>query len=259
MASHGTDSEPGNRFTLGPLVDMTYFFDYEPDARPPNLKADRGPWPTASKWLASLPAAELAMIQGAIPEELARVAKESSIKPGEARERMRKGQARLHQLINMASVYGGVPEDPSLSPNTFSLRLHDFRLSNFLIDEHTGHVTGFIDFEATGTGPLWACTRMPDWLEPPDVSGWPFKSPEDAARRATLREAFLDVVDRLDAQYDTSDSWRGGYERGEPFQSLLFYCQLGWESPISVPETLLEVLRWATTHPGQAATFPNDF
>jgi hypothetical protein len=259
LASHGTNSDPRSQITIGPLVAMTYFSDYEPDARPPNLKADRGPWITAGKWLACIPAAELVMIEEHTPEELARVAKDEEYTLETAEERMRLSQARLRELMNLASVYCGVPEDPSLSPNTFSLRLHDFRLSNFLIDEDTGHITGFIDFEATGTAPLWVCTQMPSWLEPERVSGWPVKSPEDAAEGAALREAFLDVVDQLDAQYDKSDSWRGAYERGQPFQFLLGSCQMGWAAPFRVPQKLVEVLRWAVTHPGQTATFPDDY
>jgi len=51
-----------------------------------------------------------------VPEELDRGIKEWDIDPGDVHERMRSGRARLHELIKIASIYSGVPEDESLSP-----------------------------------------------------------------------------------------------------------------------------------------------
>lgn len=166
MSSPSIPASNKSEFTIGPLVSMTYFDEYDAHARQPNLNADRGPWKTASEWLVSIPAAELTWIEGHVPEELDRGIKEWDIDPGDVHERMRSGQVRLREFMKIASIYSGVPEDESLSPYTFSLRQHDFRQSNFMINEHTGQVTGLIDFEATGTAPLWACAQMPSWLEP---------------------------------------------------------------------------------------------
>jgi hypothetical protein len=256
----GSLQKDGTGFSIGPLVSMTYFDeDFDDVTRPPALNAERGPWTDARKWLQSIAGTELSAVKDkdSVEREVKRFVKRTGKRREDANALLPQGKRRLGQLVQLAAQYAGVPDDPSLSPSAFTLKLHDFRPTNFFIDEKTCKITGLIDFEAVGTAPLWACAKVPSWLELYDVSGWPSRGTETQEERAQLRKVFLDEMDQLDSQHpEHPDRWRLAFERGGPFRGLMYWSEYGWSLGCELEGRLEEALKEAINHPGRTVIYP---
>ncbi|KZP04631.1 hypothetical protein FIBSPDRAFT_1009005, partial [Athelia psychrophila] len=117
------------------------------------------------------------------------------------------------------------------------------------IDEQTGAVNGYIDFEGTTTAPLWLAAEIPSWIPDPDgdVASWYGGTPSDQAR---LWDAFNNAVDRC----DVGGEWRRAYEDGKWFRAWAAHLELGvgiWGGEDGRLESWVdERLRWAS-QPGK--------
>ncbi|KIJ33770.1 hypothetical protein M422DRAFT_264228 [Sphaerobolus stellatus SS14] len=222
---------PQNGFHVGPIVNTPFyraldgFVRIPGDVKPHNPNPHRGPFSTATDYLLSFAKAEIAFLS-----------ENRSLAVSELGNDSTSGEQRLEQGERDIST----PESP------FSFKLDDFRLSNIMINEETGQVTGLIDFEGTTITPLWECAVIPRWLQPPDDPESSYEG-GPAESRIALRAQFLDTVDKS----NLGGEWRKAYELGRPFRELpsrLRYQVNVWASD-SLEEWVDERLEWAKAHP----------
>ena len=113
------------------------------------------------------------------------------------------------------------------------------------INENTGHINGYIDFEATTISPLWEVAEVPQWIPDPDgdTANWYGGTEED---QRLLWETFHASVDKA----DKTGEWRRAYERGAPFRRLITYLGLGVANWKGSEGWIDERLEWAKANPG---------
>ncbi|KZP12308.1 hypothetical protein FIBSPDRAFT_836340, partial [Athelia psychrophila] len=119
-----------------------------------NLHSLRGPFAHASEYLSSYLRAELLKLSVCRAETLASLKLDGNDADSEAEGELilQRGEKVLKKAIELCHVYPGdvpVPRDISTPDRPFTVKLNDFRLVNILIDEQTGAVNGYIDFEGT--------------------------------------------------------------------------------------------------------------
>ncbi|KAF8600090.1 hypothetical protein BDV93DRAFT_497071 [Ceratobasidium sp. AG-I] len=129
------------------------------------------------------------------------------------------GKLVLEKTLDLCTVFPG--DQPVHTPVTtpelpFSIKLDDFRLSNVLIDEMTGRVTGMIDFEGATIAPLWACACMPPWIRPLDDPESSHEGGDDKIRE-DLRDAFVEAMGKL----NSTGEWMSAYQTGRPYRRLV--------------------------------------
>ncbi|QRV84322.1 hypothetical protein RhiJN_12338 [Ceratobasidium sp. AG-Ba] len=117
------------------------------------------------------------------------------------------------------------------------------------IDEETGDITGYIDFERTIVAPLWPCATVPQWIPNPrgGMAKWYGGTPEEQEQIwATFYTA---------EQHDrnlTGGEWRKAYELGKSFR--IFADRLALDIPCwddrDMENFILTGLKWAREHPG---------
>ncbi|KAI6152859.1 hypothetical protein EDD17DRAFT_1634196 [Pisolithus thermaeus] len=154
---------------VGPIVSIPFFSAVDdvirvPDADPPShieLSQYRGPFSNTTEYLQSFLRAELYILSHYHATVLSELEEEDE---ETAASRLELGERVLRKALELCSVYPGndQPGGPISTPTQpFSLNLDDFRLSNIMIDEESGDVTSFVDFEGATIAPLWECTVIP--------------------------------------------------------------------------------------------------
>ncbi|KAJ7652127.1 hypothetical protein DFH06DRAFT_1331335 [Mycena polygramma] len=236
---------------VGPIVATPFYRALDGFVRLPNeadryaLSEYRGPFPSASGYMRSFLDAELHIFkqhrQLILDNEL----------EGDT-ERLEQGIRALEKAVQLTSVYPGdvcVSEPLTTPDKSFSLSLDDFRLSNIMIDESTGHITGLIDFEGATVAPLWECAYMPRWLQ--DAEEWDGAYEGGSAEeKALLRYLFMQQIEAG----DPTGEWVRAYEKGRPFREftsrLTFHVAVWADSDME--EWVQERLDWAESNPGKA-------
>lgn len=230
-------------FEIGPVVCTTFVQD--PDDDKPRSRVNnpnRGPFNTAGDWLASIAEYELAYTRQ-YPEEALEESIFVPLNSSSQEEQLQDAQTALEQFIGFVRV--SCEPQGSLT-DEFAFLHHDLRLSNVYINPDNGDITGIMDWEAAHSAPLWACARLPSWVEDPhceevenrlegesltknlsQVDDRADNSPPDITRRLVsvrndnqkLRDIFLDTV---------SEQWRMAYEYGRHWRSFQEICSLSW-------------------------------
>ncbi|KDN37881.1 hypothetical protein RSAG8_09855, partial [Rhizoctonia solani AG-8 WAC10335] len=174
-------SEDGNssQFNTGPIVSLPFYRMVDGEVDHPNMPPDvhaalhalRGPFTYASEYLASFLKAMLLKANLLRRDVLGLISSEDPAKTLANAERVARLAVELcHSYSGDATILSSIntPDRP------FTLLLDDFRLANLLIDEKTGHVNGYIDFEATTVAPLWQAATVPSWIPDPDgdMANW---------------------------------------------------------------------------------------
>ncbi|KAG8739860.1 hypothetical protein FRC10_005055 [Ceratobasidium sp. 414] len=192
------------QFKVGPIVSLPFYHMVDgvvehPDM-PPNvrvaLNALRGPFVSASDYLASYLEATL------LKANLTRQTVPGPTSPEDPVSAHENAHEVARLALELCRSYPGdrsVPWPISTPRQPFTIMLDDFRLANILIDEATGRINGYIDFEATTVVPF---------------TNWYGGTPED--QRALWR-AFHTTIDRHDHAL-TGGEWRKAYELGKPFR-----------------------------------------
>ncbi|KAI6028995.1 kinase-like domain-containing protein [Pisolithus marmoratus] len=245
---------------VGPIVSVPFYRANDGIIRVPDaeralhteLSQYRGPFSNTSDYLRSFLHAELHIVsqyRSIVLSELEEEDEET------AASRLEIGERTLRKALELCTVYPGnnQPGGPISTPTTpFSLQLDDFRLSNIMIDESSGDVTGLIDFEGTTIAPLWECAVIPAWLQDPDdyEGGYEGGPAED---RGVLREIFWKVMD--------SGEWNMLYEHGKLFRHfrLRLSLQVGPWASEGMEEWVDKRLAWAKLHPGVAMPEEDDY
>ncbi|KAJ7442127.1 hypothetical protein B0H11DRAFT_495506, partial [Mycena galericulata] len=236
----------GNAF-VGPIVATPFYRALdgvvrfaEPVDR--DLAVYRGPFGVPSEYLRSFLDAELHLV-----EEYREHILEHELDGDE--ESLEQGIRVLNKAVQLSSIYPGniCVSEPLTSPGKpFSLRMDDFRLSNIMIDEETGHITALLDFEGATVAPLWECAYMPRWLQ--SFTEWDGSheggSPEE---KETLRNVFLKAV----AEKDPSGEWIRALERGRPFRELTSRLSFNVGVWADMEEWVDERIEWARKYPGK--------
>lgn len=162
------------------------------------------------------------------------------------RKKLERAERVLQDAIRLAEVYPGnlaigCSSDHLAEP--FSIMLDDFRPGNVMIEEETGEVTGFIDFEGTTTAPLWMCARRPYWIEDDDDDD----ETEAKDENAHLRNIFDETIK---AQGKIGEEWLEVSEKGRLFR--WFSSKLDYNAPVwaSLDRWVDERLAFAAEHPG---------
>ncbi|KAJ4000352.1 hypothetical protein F5050DRAFT_1532754, partial [Lentinula boryana] len=161
------------------------------------------------------------------------------------------GTRVLQKALQLASVYPGdicVSSPLSTSEQPFSLRMDDFRLSNIMIDENTGHITGLIDFEGATISPLWECAYMPRWLQDPEEWDGTHEG-GTPSEKSSLRKVFFDKI----KQIDKDGEWKRAHDHGHPFReftNMLNFNVNVWADS-SIERWVDARLQWAYEHPGE--------
>ncbi|KAF8594973.1 hypothetical protein BDV93DRAFT_457968 [Ceratobasidium sp. AG-I] len=176
----------------------------------------------------------------------------ASISSDDPTATLEKAQMVRQLAIELCHSYPGdlsVPSPISTPDRPFTLMLDDFRLVNVLIDEDTGRVNGYIDFEGTTVVPLWQSATVPDWIPDPDsdMANWYGGTPEE---QRALWLAFHPTIDQHDNAL-TGGEWRKAYELGEPFRNFADRFGLGisfWAEHMEA--WLKKRLEWSKAHPG---------
>ncbi|KIK00510.1 hypothetical protein K443DRAFT_665055 [Laccaria amethystina LaAM-08-1] len=232
---------------VGPIISKPFYRALDGVARlPQGLSPDdthRGPFSTTTEYLQSFIHPELQFIS---QHRLIALQEFDGENEELAIHRLEDGQRILRKTLDLCAVYPGniqIHDPENSSPKPFSLRLDDFRLSNIMIDEITGRVTGLIDFEGTTTAPLWECALLPRLLQHSDD---PEATPEggDDVTRQALRAVFMDKV--------ANGQWNVLCELGKPFRQLsdrLSFRVDVWASEY-MESWVEERLVWAQEHPG---------
>ncbi|KAI6109429.1 hypothetical protein EDD16DRAFT_1522470 [Pisolithus croceorrhizus] len=231
---------------VGPIVSIPFFSAVDdvirvPDADPPShieLSQYRGPFSNTTEYLQSFLRAELYILSHYHATVLSELEEEDE---ETAASRLELGERVLRKALELCSVYPGndQPGGPISTPTQpFSLNLDDFRLSNIMIDEESGDVTSFVDFEGATIAPLWECT------DPDDQEGGYERGP--AEDREKLREIFWKIMD--------SDEWSALYEHGKLFRHfrLRLSLQVGPWASEWMEEWVDKRLAWAKLHSGVA-------
>ncbi|KAM4057440.1 phosphotransferase enzyme family protein [Hirsutella rhossiliensis] len=243
-SSSSVSSTASDGYEVGPIVTGPFFhsldgiLDYPttdlhtlPSSSSTRLHSLRGPFTGAGDYLAHHLRALLFKCTE-FPKETMRLLDDED-KPKEEpdneqkRETLQRAERALRKGIQLCAVYPGdasvYPGGPSTPEQPFTLRLDDFRLVNILIDEYTGKVNGYIDFEGTSTAPLWYAATVPQWIPDPDgdTASWYGGSPADQRR---LWGAFHATMARCDAE------WRKAYQGGKPFRAWADHLELGVEA-----------------------------
>lgn len=255
-------------FDIGPVVCTTLVRDPDDDApRSRVIKPNRGPFHLAGDWLASIAEYELAYTRQHPGEAL-----EENIfvhpRFSSQEEQLLAAQASLEQVIDIARVYCG-PKGPLT--DEFALLHHDFRLSNIHVNPDTGNITGIIDWEATHSAPLWACARMPSWIEDTQYEGLVEDGFEGMMRSVSLSSSSTDIqADDLElsanstsAHYErkrlrnifldsVSEEWRTAYESGRHWRTFQEMCSLTWIAWVedSMKQRIVMYQKQATQYPG---------
>ncbi|KAJ6447508.1 hypothetical protein C8R45DRAFT_948495 [Mycena sanguinolenta] len=209
-------SGPDGKGFIGPIVSTPFYRALDGVVRfaqpvDRDIALYRGPFHDASAYLCSFLNAELRVVEDQRQHIL-----EHEMDGDE--ERLEQGIHVLNKAVQLASVYPGdfCVSEPLTSPGQpFSLRMDDFRLSNIMIDEETGHVTGIIDFEGATVAPLWECAYMPRWLQ--DPGEWDATHEGGSAEdRKILRNLFFQKIE----EHDRTGEWIRALERGWPFREF---------------------------------------
>ncbi|KAK7046622.1 kinase-like protein [Favolaschia claudopus] len=211
------------------------------------LASLRGPFTTVTGYLRSFLEAELFLVR-----EYRQRILEHELHGDE--ERLELGRTVLEKAVELCSLYPGeiCVSEPLTSPeHPFSIRLDDFRLSNMMIDEETGHVTGIIDFEGATVAPLWECAYLPRWLQ--DYDEWDGSHEGGSAEdKQLLRNLFMKRIQEL----DPDGEWIRALEQGRPFREFTNLLSFNVGVWMNQEKWVRERLEWAKTHPGIA--FPSE-
>lgn len=236
-------SAQGNSVQVGPLITTPFFRAPDGEIRFPNsapldLSQFRGPFTRPADRISSSLKAELYVVKHRRDEVLQEC--DGNEKKLERAERV------LQDAIRLAEVYPGnlaigCSSDHLAEP--FSIMLDDFRPGNVMIEEETGEVTGFIDFEGTTTAPLWMCARRPYWIEDDDDDD----ETEAKDENAHLRNIFDETIK---AQGKIGEEWLEVSEKGRLFR--WFSSKLDYNAPVwaSLDRWVDERLAFAAEHPG---------
>ncbi|KAF8127591.1 phosphotransferase enzyme family-domain-containing protein [Boletus edulis] len=244
-------SRSRNDVYVGPIVSTPFYRAIDGVIRVPDaalqlstqLSQYRGPFSNVSDYLQSFLHAELYVLAHHRPVILSEL-EVAGAQVADAR--LVTGERVLRKALELCTVYPGnnSPGGPITTPTKpFSLRLDDFRLSNIMIDDKSGVVTGLIDFEGTTVAPLWECAVVPGWLLDCDDPEGRYEGGSDEDR-GRLLDVFWKTMD------DTE--WREMYENGKPFRRLSdrLSFQIGIWSMRGGEEWVDERLAWAKLHPG---------
>ncbi|KAJ3831856.1 hypothetical protein F5878DRAFT_45819 [Lentinula raphanica] len=240
-------------FTVGPIVSTPFYraldgFVRFPDSPDSNiqLRKFRGPFPDTSSFLRSALQVELHIISD---PDLRRQVLERELNGDD--KRLEHGERVLNKALKLASVYPGdicVSSPLSTPGRPFSLRMDDFRLSNIMIDENTGHITGLIDFEGATVAPLWECAYMPRWLQDPDEWDGTYEG-GTPTEKSSLRQLFFKKIDEI----DKGGEWKRAHDHGRPFReftNMLNFNVNVWADD-SIESWIDARLLWANEHPGE--------
>ncbi|KAJ7098639.1 kinase-like domain-containing protein [Mycena belliarum] len=201
---------PGSdgKIVVGPVVSTPFYAALDGVTRvrqAVDLAEYRGPFDTASSYVASFLKAELHVVQHHREHIL-----EHELDGDE--ETLERGIEVLNKAVELSLVYPGDTciSEPLTSPGQpFSLRMDDFRLSNIMIDDD-GHIQGFIDFEGATVAPLWDCASMPLWLQDPDEWDGTHEGGSDERLRALFWERIKEE--------DPTGEWLRACEKGRWFR-----------------------------------------
>ncbi|KAF8825487.1 hypothetical protein HHX47_DHR6000057 [Lentinula edodes] len=247
--------EPGssaNSFIVGPVVSTPFYRALDGVVRFPNeltapdLRRYRGPFLSPTSYVRSPLETELHILR---VQNLRRHVLEHELDGDE--ECLEQGIRVLEKAVKLASIYPGdiCISSPLTTPgNPFSLRMDDFRLSNVMIDENTGHITGLIDFEGATIAPLWECAYMPRWLQDREEWDGSFEG-GSSSEKASLRKVFNDKMTEI----DPTGEWKRAHDQGRPFReftNMLNYNVGVWAND-DIENTIDEWLEWAKVHPGE--------
>ncbi|EQL01923.1 kinase-like protein [Ophiocordyceps sinensis CO18] len=230
-SSPSVSSTASDAYEIGPVVTGPFFraLDGILDCCATNLQTSsssrlhslRGPFTSAGDYLAHYLRALLFKCAEFPKETMRQLGDDEEAKGDSDREQKREALQRAERVlgkgIQLCTIYPGdasvFPGGSSTPEQLFTLRLDDFRLVNIIIDEHTGKVNGYVDFEGTTTAPLWlAATPCGSaQLPPDDIYVPPQHQP-------------INPEDRCDAE------WRKAYQGGKPFRRWADYLELGVEA-----------------------------
>ncbi|QRW12940.1 phosphotransferase enzyme family protein [Ceratobasidium sp. AG-Ba] len=143
-----------------------------------SLTKMRGPFDSSSGYLASFLRTKLFKIDNF------REAVRESITSNDVVASIENARKVINLGLELCRYYPGdrpIPWPLHDPERPFSLMLGDFRLTNILIDEETGDITGYIDFERTIVAPLWPCATVPQWIPNPrgGMAKWYGGTPEE--------------------------------------------------------------------------------
>ncbi|KAJ3743723.1 hypothetical protein DFH05DRAFT_1497352 [Lentinula detonsa] len=240
-------------FTVGPIISVPFYraldgfvrFPHSPISDPGIMKF-RGPFSDTSSYLQSFLKVELHII---CDQHLRQLVLEQELNGDESR--LEHGTRVLQKALQLASVYPGdicVSSPLSTPKQPFSLRMDDFRLSNIMIDENTGHITGLIDFEGATISPLWECAYMPRWLQDPEEWDGTHEG-GTPSEKSSLRKVFFDKI----KQIDKDGEWKRAHDHGRPFReftNMLNFNVNVWADS-SIERWVDARLQWAYEHPGE--------
>ncbi|KAJ6554017.1 hypothetical protein DFH09DRAFT_1318675 [Mycena vulgaris] len=243
---------PDQKTFVGPIIAIPFYrtldgivrFADPVDQRA--LEAFRAPFSEPSRYVRSVLDAELHLVQHHRQHVL-----DHEFDGDEAR--FAQGIRVLEKAVELCSLYPGdaCVSAPLTTPGElFSLRMDDFSLSNIMIDETTGRITGLLDLEGATIAPLWECACLPRWLQPYDEWDAAYEG-GSAEERAPLRALFLEKMQEKDA----AGEWIRALERGRPFREfthLLSFHVWVWAD---MEEWVDERLEWARKH-GPGVAYP---
>ncbi|QRV95171.1 phosphotransferase enzyme family protein [Ceratobasidium sp. AG-Ba] len=254
-------SEASHTFVVGPVISVPFFRALDGKPRVPanewpllriEQESFRGPFATVTDYLLSAVRAELNFLK--LYRPYAMPAHLEGLERG--KQAMADGELALLKALELYPLFpGDMPVySPMPSPEQpFSIRLDDFRLSNIMIDESTGKVTGLIDFEVATIAPTWACAALPGWLVEEDHEDrLPGEESDDI--RAQLRQTFMAAI----SEADPTGEWERAQSAGRPYRYLLGcsnYFVVPWGYRLEYFDALLE---WCKTHPGEIYAGPVD-
>ncbi|KAG9122032.1 hypothetical protein FRC07_001757 [Ceratobasidium sp. 392] len=252
------DSHDPLRFEVGPIVSVPFYRALDGEPRVPaedwaSLRDQqapfRGPFNQVTDFLLSVVRAELNFLElhrsFAIPPGL------KHPRGGEAA--VAEGEEVLRKALDLYPLFpGNMPVySPMTSPDKpFSICLDDFRLSNTMINETTGKVTGLFELEGTTIAPTWACGVVPGWLVEENHADW-LSGDESGHVRAQLRQTFMDTINEV----DPSGEWARAQSVGRPYRYLInvskYFVPWGYRK-----EYVDALLEWCKTNPGKIYTGP---
>ncbi|CAE6426132.1 unnamed protein product [Rhizoctonia solani] len=241
-------------FKVGPIVSLPFYRMIDGVVEHPDMPLDvretldcpRGPYKSTSDYLASHLRAEL------LKMDRFRSATLSSICSDDAVPIFEKAQEVMRLAVELCDSYPGdraIPPNINTPNRSYTFMLDDFRLANILIDENTGHVNGYVNFEATTLVPLWQSATVPQWIPDPDgdMAGWYGGTPED---QKELWSTFHTTMDHLDHGL-TGGEWRRAYEAGKHFRDFADRIHMGipyWAKEME--DRVKDRMEWAQQHPG---------
>lgn len=128
-------------------------------------------------------------------------------------------------------------------------------LTGIQIDEKTGTVNGYIDFEGAVTAPLWLAAEVVDWVPDP-MSDRTTSWRGTRADQFRLWKTFHSTMNACDADGE----WRKAYEGGRYFREWAGYLLQDWNEWLrnTVSEAVVNKnLAWASKEGNRGVGRPN--